>query len=390
MNNAIKLLEAIGQIQDAYIIEAHADAPKSASPGKRFLLIAAIAAAVLLLAGCGALAWHWYSTFFTLQRDEPLSQSQVAYINENAGDLHESQTRGGYTVELKSALAESRNAYITLGIRAPEDVDFMNLKDGENLLFDLFAVPEGSQLPALTSYQIVDDGDGKNNTVNVVLSIGSGEFQPEASFGPGSSWRIVLRKIVVDCWDREYEQELLRTKYAGVTDFMFADEEVAKMHSQRLLSSERWEFDVRLTSADTDSLELLTAPISTKVVVSRKDRSDSMFYETKEAVEAVTVTSIRLHSLGAVVDFEPPEAKEDSPYPDFHCACFYRGQVYDSSSSSPEERFFVVLRDGTRIDFRQAEWATDEANLTSDSPIVLKDVDYLQLPDGTRLYPPKP
>ena len=64
--------------------------------------------------------------------------------------------------------------------------------------------------------------------------------------------------------------------------------------------------------------------------------------------------------------------------------------MYDSSSSSPEERFFVVLRDGTRIDFRQAEWATDEANLTSDSPIVLKDVDYLQLPDGTRLYPPKP
>ena len=53
-----------------------------------------------------------------------------------------------------------------------------------------------------------------------------------------------------------------------------------------------------------------------------------------------------------------------------------------------DENFFVMLKDGTRIDFFQQIGADDTAELTADSPIVLEEVDYLQLSDGTRLYPP--
>lgn len=56
---------------------------------------------------------------------------------------------------------------------------------------------------------------------------------------------------------------------------------------------------------------------------------------------------------------------------------------------SQDENFFVVLKDGTRIDFWQGEGAMDTAYLKADSPIVLKDVDYLQLSDGTKLYTPE-
>ena len=66
MKNAMQLLEAVGQIQDAYIIDAHSDIPKSASPRKRFLLIAAVVAALLALAGCAmAIHYVWAESPFT-------------------------------------------------------------------------------------------------------------------------------------------------------------------------------------------------------------------------------------------------------------------------------------------------------------------------------------
>ncbi|MGM9548429.1 MAG: hypothetical protein ACI3V5_01085 [Faecousia sp.] len=58
MKRAMQLLEAVGQIQDEYITDAHSEIRKAASPRKRFLLIAAVIAALLALAGC-AMAIHY-------------------------------------------------------------------------------------------------------------------------------------------------------------------------------------------------------------------------------------------------------------------------------------------------------------------------------------------
>ena len=66
MKNAMQLLEAVGQIQDDYIMDAHSDIPKAASPRKRILLIAAVLAALLALAGCAmAIHYVWAESPFT-------------------------------------------------------------------------------------------------------------------------------------------------------------------------------------------------------------------------------------------------------------------------------------------------------------------------------------
>lgn len=66
MKNAMQLLEAVGQIQDEYIMDAHSDIPKAASPRKRILLIAAVVAALLALAGCAmAIHYVWAESPFT-------------------------------------------------------------------------------------------------------------------------------------------------------------------------------------------------------------------------------------------------------------------------------------------------------------------------------------
>lgn len=356
---------------------------------KRFFLIAAIVA-VLLLAGCAAYAWHWYTAFFTTQRKEPLSNSQISYIHENAQDIHESQSHNGYTVELKSAIAESESAYITLGITAPEDVDLSFAFGDEKLVFRrIFVRPVGSELPANLSYRIMDDGDGKNNTVNMVLGImPGGLLEDGVGFGEGSPWEIILEDMEKTGHDREYEEELLRTKYAEMTDYMLEDDEAARVYFHTLLAEGKWEFEVELSFADHEYLELLSTPISTKAVVTRKDRTDVMLYNTANAVEDLTITSIQLRALGATVVFEVPETKERSEFPDYFCTWIDMGDTYNPLTRivSQNENFFVVLKDGTRIDFWQTEGAVDSANLTSDSPVVLKDVDYLQLSDGTKLY----
>lgn len=66
MKNAMQLLEAVGQIQDEYIMDAHSDIPKAASPRRRILLIAAVIAALLALAGCAmAIHYVWAESPFT-------------------------------------------------------------------------------------------------------------------------------------------------------------------------------------------------------------------------------------------------------------------------------------------------------------------------------------
>ena len=66
MKSAMQLLEAVGQIQDDYIMDAHGEIPKSASPRKRILLIAAVVAVLLALAGCAmAIHYVWAESPFT-------------------------------------------------------------------------------------------------------------------------------------------------------------------------------------------------------------------------------------------------------------------------------------------------------------------------------------
>ena len=339
---------------------------------------------------------HWYTTYFSLRREEPLSDSQVSYIQENAQDFYESQTYDGYTITLKSAFSEMNLAYVTFGLTAPAGTDLgFALGDEEDLRFEyLFAGPADTKLPANLSFRVLDDGDGENNTLNFVLVIepkGSIlEYEGiDTSFGKGHPWRIVLKNPEKIGYDQEYEQELLRTKYAGQTDYMLESDEASRIRPHTQLAEGRWEFVLEFDGADMQSLELIQEPILAKAMVTRRD-SDATFYETAGAIEEITVTSVKLHALGATVTFIPPGTIEGSDFPIYHCAWMDMGDTYNPLTKlvNGDENFFVMLKDGTRIDFFQQIGADDTAELTADSPIVLEEVDYLQLSDGTRLYPP--
>ena len=304
---------------------------------KRIVRIAAIVAALILLTGCVAFPRR------SDQSQEPLSGQQTEDIGQNG-------EQNGFSLELKSVVYKSYTAYATFGLTAPEDTDFSDVLDSHSNVSLGFSDCQ-TDIPANVSYEVLDDEDGKRNTPKIVVSI-----QPiirqgaPSAFGSGKNCEIVFSDVV---YNRENEKELL--------------------------ASGQWKFVIELAKADSGELELLDSPVSTKVWVSRTSASES---EGMDAIEDVTLTSVRVMPLHVEVSFEIPEPSDS-----------FVGVFIDAATFAPPpgsdgadyENIAIVMKDGTEISLFQSMGAKDVAILTADSPIVLEEVDCLRMSDGTRI-----
>lgn len=304
---------------------------------KRIAQITAIIAVLILLTGCAAFPRR------SDQGQEPLSSQQTEDIGQNG-------EQNGFSLELKSVVSESCTAYATFGLTAPEDIDFSDVLDGHSngsLGFsDLQA-----DIPANVSYEVLDDGDGKSNTLRIVVTIQPVMAQGAPSaFGSGKTCEIVFSDVV---YHRENEKELL--------------------------ASGQWKFVIELAEADSGELELLDSPVSAKVWVSRTGASES---EGMDAIEDVTLTSVRITPLHVEVSFEMPEPA------DSFVGVFIDGAAFappPGTDGADYENIAIVMKDGTEISLFQSMGAKDVAILTASSPIVLDEVDCLRMSDGTRI-----
>lgn len=344
---------------------------------KRIVLATSIVAVLILLAGC---------TAFANKGQEPLSGKQSEYPNKDAQAHPIRQSEGGFSIELKSVIPVSNTVYALFGLTAPEDMDFSDILDvhsDASLSFpDLQAMPSASDLPANISYETADDGDGKNNTLELVFRINPViEQGAESAFGPGKTCEIVFKDIVKRGHDRAYEQELLTTKYAGQRGYSFTPEEAERLYPKTLLVSGEWKFVIDLEEADSGEIELLESPVSTKVWVVRNGAAE---FEAIDAIEDVTLTSIRVTPLQVAISFDIPEPSEN-----FSCLLMDASDfpTPPGTGAANYANVALVLKDGTAIPLFQSKGATDVAILAVESPIpiVLEEIDYLQMSDGTRL-----
>ena len=302
---------------------------------KRIAQITAIVAVLILLTGCAAFPWH------SDQGQELLSGSQTEDIGQNG-------EQNGFSLELKSVVYESYTAYATFGLTAPEDTDFSDVLDSHSNVSLGFSDCQ-TDIPANVSYEVLDDGDEKNNTLKIVVTIQPViEQGAPSAFGSGKTCEIVFSDVA---YNRENEKELL--------------------------ASGQWKFVIELAEADSGELELLDSPVSAKVWVSRTGASES---EGMDAIEDVTLTSVRVMPLHVEVSFEIPEPSDS-----------FVGVFIDAATFAPPpgtdgadyENIAIVMKDGTEISLFQSMGAKDVAILTADSPIVLEEVDCLRMSDGT-------
>lgn len=86
--------------------------------------------------------------------------------------------------------------------------------------------------------------------------------------------------------------------------------------------------------------------------------------------------------MGITVAFEKPE-----PVETFDCIYLNVNQfsVADQQNDSDENDLFLMMKDGTKVEFFQTMGAKESAYLRSDSPIVLSEVDYLHLSGGAKI-----
>ena len=397
--NGKELFLGLSYINRKYIEEAEKDTVSSFSAKKRSrlrspLLIAAVIALTLLLVGCAvAYANGWFQQIFSARSETPLSSEQIQYIQNNEQIVGQSQTKNDWTVDLKSTICDGRTGYLVFQITAPDDVDleqYLNpptLDDKRLSMGNDSASRKAAYSLAVASIGTVDsernywylasgdwvvDGDGQPNTVLFCMTIRCEKMDPskpmllEDPFGKDVSFRIRLMGITLEYKNQELQREI-EEKYAGQT-YIVDGEEAAGLFCSDILTDEEWNFDITFDS-DNQFIELITKPVFAQAKVWRY--ADEKQWDTVDSLEEVQISSFRVTPFGANISYAPkPDAIGISP----------------RIGENVENAIYAVMKDESRIKLDLT--GADATILQAQTPIVLSQLDYILLEDGTKLFAP--
>ncbi len=244
------------------------------------------------------------------------------------------QTQNGYTLEVKSAVTDGRNARVILTLTAPEGVELCKADSEYSVGFGNFGNLNILTSKAEDDYRWVasgetleahEDHDGRDDTILVVYNTYSWDEDGRVCFEPGSDWTIRIQDLYLE--RIEYPDGV----YSGIVPLGTVEGV--------------WEFDITFDEdSDTRAIEFIDQPV---IFV---DQSISGQRE-------VSITSFKLRGLGPEVMW-----KDDV---------------------SGYGIFYVVLKDGSRIPLDGGDYMLNY----DDSPIALDEVDYVELFNGIKLYP---
>ena len=400
---SMELLELLNNVSDNYVADARTPV-KNVRTLRRPLLLAAIIALALLLVGCTvAYVSGWFTDFFEARSEEPLSPEQVEFIQEHEQIIQETQTKGDWTIELKSAICDGETGYMLFSITAPEDVDLEGYhahKYGEARIIPGNNSPYQPHARALVLVSTgfadeeknfiwqggsgkggwQEDHDGISNTMDYLIGKRPEKLYPnremllEDPFGPDVTFTVRFDGFRLEYEDPEVRKKI-DEKYAGMTDYMIAEEDLIGLNKSDILTEETWEFTVNFGVSETDSIELITGePVMTWAIVSWKLSDDPLFYETASGMAAVKISSFRLTPFGATVTY----GFEEPAYNAFI--------EYQNKFGYTDRYIYAVMKDGSQIALHTSSVGTQ---LTAETPIVLSEVDHILLGSGEQLFMPE-
>lgn len=397
---SMELLELLGNVKDDYVVDARTPVAKRIS-FRRPLLIAAVVALMLLLVGCTvAYVNGWFTDFFAARSEDPLSPEQVEFIQEHEQIIQETQTKGDWTVELKSAITDGETGYVMFSVTAPTDIDLEGYRAGN--YGDAYITP-GNDSWGRNAHRslIVDstgwaheeenycwqedgrwqaDSDGKSNTLNYVIKLRCEKIYPdreilaENPFGGDAVFTVTFDDFTLEYEDPEVQKKI-DEKYAGMTDYMVEPEDMAGLHKSEILADGEWKFTIPFNTISTEPVELITGdPVMTWALVTWKLDDEPMFYKTGSGLEAVKITSFLLNPFGATVTFAFEEPV---------IGAFIE---YQSMFGYTDRNIYAVMKDGSQIPLHNDSIGTQ---LAAETPIVLDQVDHILLGSGEQLFMPE-
>ena len=242
-------------------------------------------------------------------------------------------TQNGYTLEVKSVETDGYVAQILIGITAPEDIVLSTEKPLRFANWRGMLVPADGSETAFGPVNTLDDGDGKANTIDVLLTQSVTAKNTDAPFAAGSTWTLYLVDLVYSSTDET-------------------------------LTEGEWQFPISFGADNCDNreLELLTSPILMKA-------GTGWLPDGTDVVMEFPVSSFKLRKFSNKIVRDTAAETEEQ-----------RAESYTDFYRWNGHFICVVMKDGTRIEL----W--DQEN---DSAIDLTQVDYVLLPDGTKLPVPE-
>ena len=356
-----RLLDALNDLDDCFIQEARAE--EKVHVQIRFRRMTALLAAVVALIALSVTAFAsesisgWFRDFFEKQTDAYLTPEQVTFIEENEQLVVQSQVQNNCTVVLKSFMTDGQYMCMLLGVTAPEGMKIEDVCIGNFTGYPGALTPEGDWTLSASGQTMIleDDGDGKDNTANILVEAMYEFKETDKPFDCGTVWNLKIEDFTANCANEEYLAQLTMENGA-VT---LSGEEVAQAYQVLTLAEGTWEYQFTITEGDfREIVILLDEPTVTSTIVGKtvlgKDKYEDYW-------EDVTITSVILRSMGATFT-----CKE---YPTF----------------TYHEPCKVVMKDGSSIELTNY-WSK---HYSSRTPIVLEEADYILLADGTRINIPE-
>ena len=399
-----KMLEALNDLDGRFLREARAEQKKTHSKPRFTLLLAAVIAmmALAVTAFASEAVAGWFRQFFAGKAQEELTPGQIEFIEENEKIIAETKEENGWTVELKSAITDGKTGYILFSITAPDGTNLEN-NLGRNILDGDFITPgnesfinhikkrrtlcrpsndqaseELNYIWQSQSYWEADH-DGRANTLDYMIEIQCQKLYPEREcllkepFGSDITFNVRFIDFTYEYKDPEI-QKALDEKYAGQDNYIIDGDETKGLHKSDILVEGVWEFDINFAADASESIELISQPVTVEARVWRKIENGTMFYDTKDGLEQVKLTSFCLTSFGAQLMFE---AEEDT------IGVFI---AYQNTHGYEDKYVYAVMKDGSQIALETDGVGTE---LKAASPIVLDKVDHILLADGTKIPMPQ-
>ena len=296
----------------------------------------------------------WFKQYFMHNAEAGLTPGQLEYLDEHEKIVNENQIHNGYDLKLKSVLSDGTNIYATVGLTAPSDVTYADLKRITGSYFDFYSKnnPLGGAGSAwmLTFFE---DMDGLENTLDMVFELTPSDWNDDV-------WTLRIEALAKEIYHGEYEQELRDTKYAGQSNYSYTQEEIEKIYEEVILAEGPWEFKIDVSEVERKTLELVTKPVTVQTCYGFKEDGTDLF-------EEINVTSFILSPLSATIQTDCDYA------PDF-CA--------------GGRKIYVVMADGSRIELVPNIAGDGAQRFSAETPIILEDVAYVLLADGTKFMAP--
>lgn len=213
-----KLLDAIGDIDPAAVMDAKKNVREAGRRGsglRRLVTVAAAAVLALAMAGTAAAyfgAADWFKGYFEEKSELPLTMKQQALIDEKTVGIGQSATSGDVTVTLESAFSDGYTGFIKLNIAAPEGTNLMELS-GLNFESELICqTPDGKAGVSRVGWPTEDDGDGRDNTITAIMEVELARSIETA----GHLWTLRLENLCAYSGEYPYEEYVV-----AACDFTF-------------------------------------------------------------------------------------------------------------------------------------------------------------------------